>query len=453
MNRTTPLPRMLEGALASGPKTAAELQALLGVSQPTISRAIQASAGGVAVLGAGRATRYALYAPIEAVGPVLPVYQVDEAGRISQVGDLHVLHDDRFWWARQDEKKGELFDGIPWFLGDMRPQGFLGRSFPLQHADLGLPPRIVDWQARHAICAMARRGEDLPGNRVIGKESFARLLELALKPRVPVPVDGRPLRYEELADKAMSGTDAGSSAGGEQPKFAVSVKDNRKIRHVIVKFSPAEASGVGRRWRDLLIAEHHALRTLSDHHIVAADSELVHGRQRSFLEVVRFDRIGLTGRSGVISIGSADAEFHGRHRDWIDTARALISHGVLDAEDAARIERIHAFGRLILNTDMHMGNLSLHETHGRLKLAPVYDMLPMGYAPRQGETPALAYALPPVHPDAPLAHVEMLPVAGQFWQRIAEDPAVSAELQAVARSASHQISEAVERAPRVVSVR
>ncbi len=45
-----------------------------------------------------------------------------------------------------------------------------------------------------------------------------------------------------------------------------------------------------------------------------------------------------------------------------------------------------AFGMLIGNTDMHHGNLSfIISLHGRpYALAPAYDILPMGFAPKVG---------------------------------------------------------------------
>jgi hypothetical protein len=40
---------------------------------------------------------------------------------------------------------------------------------------------------------------------------------------------------------------------------------------------------------------------------------------------------------------------------------------------------------LIGNTDMHHGNLSFISSHGRpYHLAPAYDILPMGFAPKSG---------------------------------------------------------------------
>ena len=55
-----------------GPATSAQLQALLGRSQATLSRLLQELAPRLAVLGAGRRTRYALPIPILGQAPQQP---------------------------------------------------------------------------------------------------------------------------------------------------------------------------------------------------------------------------------------------------------------------------------------------------------------------------------------------------------------------------------------------
>lgn len=74
---------------------------------------------------------------------------------------------------------------------------------------------------------------------------------------------------------------------------------------------------------------------------------------------------------------------------------ALLPTNWFKAETVAQVRRLWWFGRLIGNTDMHDGNLSFvpgPPLPGRptapLALAPVYDMLPMAYAPvRRVELP------------------------------------------------------------------
>ena len=81
--------------------------------------------------------------------------------------------------------------------------------------------------------------------------------------------------HPRLAAQVMAGEPIGSSAGGEQPKFAVRVDG----RDVLVKFSAASNNAVSQRWRDLLRAEHLALRTLAEHGLAAADSEIFRTRR------------------------------------------------------------------------------------------------------------------------------------------------------------------------------
>ncbi len=109
---------------------------------------------------------------------------------------------------------GRVSDGLPIELVDARPSGFLGRHFAALHADLRLPPRLTDWSDHHILIAMSRRGEDLPGNLLVGEESFARWQALD-------SVAVTRSEYPTLADATIAGHPPGSSAGGERPKFGV----------------------------------------------------------------------------------------------------------------------------------------------------------------------------------------------------------------------------------------
>ena len=50
-----------------------------------------------------------------------------------------------------------VFAGLPVFLADARPQGFLGRTFARRHADFGLPDKPENWSDDDAIVALARK--------------------------------------------------------------------------------------------------------------------------------------------------------------------------------------------------------------------------------------------------------------------------------------------------------
>jgi len=92
----------IQQALTSGPKSAAELCGELEVSQPTLSRALARMRSEVAILGRGRATRYALRRHIRELPPELPVHRVSTDGRTQRIGILHTIAPDRYWY--QDEE-------------------------------------------------------------------------------------------------------------------------------------------------------------------------------------------------------------------------------------------------------------------------------------------------------------------------------------------------------------
>ncbi|MDD3484964.1 MAG: hypothetical protein PHT68_18685, partial [Azovibrio restrictus] len=145
-------------------------------------------------------------------------------------------------------------DGLPWWLSDMRPQGYLGRAYASAHAtSLGLPTNPERWNDTEVIRALLAHGHDTVGNLLVGNIARDRFLEMP----APSPVD-RASAYPALAQAASTGEAAGSSAGGEQPKFCAYTDQG----HVLVKFSAPDDNPVSARWRDLLLAEHLALATL-----------------------------------------------------------------------------------------------------------------------------------------------------------------------------------------------
>jgi len=95
------------------------------------------------------------------------------------------------------------------------------------------------------------------------------------------------------------------------------------------------------------------------------------------------------------------------------------------------------FGRLIGNTDMHSGNLSVKVqgqtlaeiARGQCELAPCYDMLPMRFKP-DPQIGLNDYA--PFTPDAALASDAVRRAAADYWSGLAQLPAVSTALRALA---------------------
>lgn len=399
--------------------TAKELCAVLGVSQPTFSRMV-AAAGVVISYGAKADTRYTLLAQ----ETPYPLYRVGGEGQVSALGSLYAVQRGRFVFAPVEGTR-VLFESLPWFLYDLRPQGFLGRRFPQQHPDLNLPASILEWNDHQILTALSQRGDDLPGNLIVGEASLARYLRL--KPKVVTPRTD----YPRLAMNALEGDVNTSSAGGEQPKFTCF--DGQ--RHLIVKFSPpVDLSPAARRWADLLVCEDIANKILGHHGLQTARTEIFLEQGRVFLESVRFDRTP-KGRGGLVSMAGVDAEFVGQGYGWTRTAAALRQQKRLDPMVVGDIQCLELFGKFIGNTDMHQGNLSCFtENFQHFRLAPIYDMVPMLFSPSsQGEVAVKALDPPMPTPENVRTWEKARAMAGGFWQAAAEHPLISADFRPVAQ--------------------
>jgi HipA-like C-terminal domain len=432
--------------------SAAELMNRLGCSQATLSREVRKAGSAVLTMGRAQRTRYARLRPAGVSLP-LPITQVDAQGGLQPLGQLytvgmHTGSRTAFEGAQGTAMPGvELFEGLPWFVSDMRPQGYLGRQFPqrLQEAALldaqlqtgtapQLPPSINDWSDGHVLRALDWAGDDEPGNLIVGR----RALDLYLRQAPPqaVPIAQKLERYAVLAQESLNADGSMSSAAGEQPKFTQYVQTHAGDAHVIVKFSPADSGEAAQRWRDLLRCEAHALNVLAEHAgqtgVQAAQATVLHDEHRVYLEVQRFDRVGARGRLGVISLGAADDHFVGQRRSWIHSAQQLALQRLISAQDVQRIALLQAFGLLIHNNDMHLGNIALfHDGVGAasFRLAPIYDMLPMRLRPVGQELREIT--LPQVLPQADLLSVwsQAQALAKAFYQRVQSDALISEEFR------------------------
>ncbi|ROR24444.1 serine/threonine protein kinase HipA of HipAB toxin-antitoxin module [Comamonas sp. BIGb0124] len=418
----------LRRALSSGPTSARQLGKDLAVSQPTISRALAELGSERVSIGAARSIHYALRDGTRGL-PDMPVYRVDTAGRVCLLGRLIPVRPEGFV-MRQEDGVALHTEGLPWWLLDMRPQGFLGRAYAARHgAELGLPTQLQHWSDTHALRALLVHGHDGVGNVLLG--DLARDRFLAAPVPEPLADDGKLQAYVRLAREAADGEAPGSSAGGEQPKFTAYAKTERGDRHVLVKFTEALDSPVSERWRDLLEAEHLALATLREAGVSAAASAILdHGGQR-FLEVVRFDRVDTLGRRGLISLAALDAEFVGSGGGWPGLCHRLAESRTIDRQAAEDASLLWAYGTLIGNTDMHSGNLSFVTEQGRpYALAPAYDMTCMAFAPRNSGALPTTLAEAMLHADVPHAtwqraerlagaFLDSIQAAGRFSPRFA----------------------------------
>jgi hypothetical protein len=188
----------------------------------------------------------------------------------------------------------------------------------------------------------------------------------------------------------------------------------------------------GRRWADLLAAEKLALDVLLEHGIRCPSAEVFDFGNRRFLELERFDRTPLGGRIPTVSLQSFDAAFLGvGPSSWCTLASSMQQSNFLASTDAQQLSAIWHFGRLIGNTDMHLGNMSfLLPPKPPFTLAPVYDMLHMIYRPGlEGQIPGIQQLPKP----SPLQEREAV-MARDFWARVAIHPSVSSSFQEIAAS-------------------
>lgn len=428
---------------ARGPVSATELAAALRVNRTTIARTLPDFGEELVTLGATRSTRYLLLRGIRNIGSRWPVFRIGEDGRASEWAELEALHE-RSWrvnwagappdWAGIFTEENGLWSGFPFFLGDLRPQGFLGRLIATRISRLLLLPEDPRrWSDDDVLVYLQSAGEDLPGNMVLGEDALRRALAGAADVSAGRAIVDRETFYPSQAVEVSQNL-PGSSAGGEQPKFLATLRD---VGPVIVKFTAPMEQETGRRWADLLACEFHAHEVLAEASLSNPGARLLDAGGRRFLEIPRFDRSGESGRMGVVSLEALSAASVGLARDWSTAAGELQRRGLIDAGSLATIQRLQAFGELIGNSDMHSGNLAffLGETLP-LQVTPSYDMLPMQWAPGpQGEIVNRPFAPAPPVPSWLGPWRDAAAMAVDFWDRVAGDARISPDFRRTAEDA------------------
>ncbi|HYG07469.1 MAG TPA: type II toxin-antitoxin system HipA family toxin YjjJ [Stenotrophomonas sp.] len=432
-----------------GRLAAADLLQTLEISRPTLGRLVTADPS-IVRLGKARATQYALRHEIRGESQ-WPLYRMRPDARIEPLGTLLAL--DRGEFALESTQprpvlmhppfERGIYPDVPWFLDDLRPNGFLGRTYAHRVAEeLRVPSDLKVWNAGHIIAALLHGGSTQSGDLILGDQAMARALRELRDPPDRVEGADRLARYPQFAAEVLRGEPPGCSPGGEQAKFTATVEDGSAQHAVIVKFSHGDDSPAARRWATLLRCEALAASVLASRGIAAAETSLLESNGQLFLESRRFDRTPGLGRRGFISLAALDAAFYGEASiSWWRFADMLERDGWLGADDALALRRVSWFGALIDNTDMHLGNFGLMLDEALpLSVAPVYDMLPMRLRPTsQGTVVAREYVVP-------------VPVAGQyehwrwaaeaaleFWQRVQGTAQIEPEVQAFAQRAASEI--------------
>ena len=423
----------------------AELATTLGISSQSVRRLLN-DLPDRSVLAAGRTrrARYALRRPLRGTLADVPVYAVSAAGHAASLTTLALAapHGSLMSLARTDwpvpsESRDGWWDGLPYPVLALRPQGYLGRQFArAEHRTLGVAADPEEWDDDDIVWVLSQRGADTPGNLIVGDGAYERWLEAKVRPLAPLAEREIPGTYAARAEQAVALVGGGSSAAGEFPKFtAARDQPGAATPHVLVKFSGAGGSAAERRWADLLVCEHLALACSARLPGPGpARSRTLEHAGRTFIEVERFDRAGDHGRLPVCDLEHLQGAFVGsRATAWPDIAARLMGMQLLEADVAAAVEHLWWYGRLIANNDMHLGNLSFHV--GRpLRLAPAYDMLPMMYAPLPGgEVPVRDFepALP--LPAQRTTWLAACSAAIEFWTAAAADTRITEAFRGACR--------------------
>jgi len=415
--------------LADGTATSAELEQLVGQSQSQVSRLLREliRRDSVVRIGSTRGARYARLRTVEGIGGRWSLRRIGDDGHVHDIGVLHALAGTEFYFesGNADFQWTGVTNGLPYFLQDQRPAGFLGRGVPQRFPELALPQRVTDWSDDHYLRYLTQRGSDSVSDLVLGDAALDDHLSLTRR-RTRVAAAGREQRFPQLVSDVMEGALPGSSAHGEHPKFAVLLDEGATSRHVLVKFSPPVATAVGQRWSDLLVTECIAQQVLAAAGIEAARSRIHRFADRTYLEVDRFDRAGVEGRLGVSSLYAIDSYLYGKLDNWTDSASRLARDRRIDTATLESVRLVSTFGSLIANTDRHFGNLAFFDHYeGKFRLAPVYDMLPMMFAPEHDQLTARSFEPPDPSSSNLREYGRARALAERFWRNCAQDERIS----------------------------
>ncbi|STQ46397.1 putative DNA-binding transcriptional regulator [Ewingella americana] len=207
----------LADLLRQGSLTAKEIMAQIGVSQATLSRRL-AEQSDVRKIGRGKSTRYALLRPVGGESE-FPLYRIDTQGHAEQIGSIVSIWPAESCAFETADGQCALFDGLPWFITDMRPQGFLGRAWGRDvSALLALPEDIKLWNESQTLLALSRHGNETVGNLIVGQAAYQ---QWALKPdESAVAWRGKISAFEDLAQKSLAGKRWALRQGGNSQSLA-----------------------------------------------------------------------------------------------------------------------------------------------------------------------------------------------------------------------------------------
>jgi len=128
--------------LKRGPSKSREIQAATRLSQSSVAGRPRKMGDTVVPIQEGRSVRYALACNAFGVNDKIPLAMVDHLGKVCVVAYFRPLNHGGYFLQPVakisplllgDSGSG-LYDGLPYFLHDLRPQGFLGGQIGMLHS-------------------------------------------------------------------------------------------------------------------------------------------------------------------------------------------------------------------------------------------------------------------------------------------------------------------------------
>lgn len=435
-------------AIRSGRKTRAALLSEIRMTESVFDQLLVELGPKVLWLGHGENAVLACRRAIRGHYLSYPLYYIDRHGQDRLAAMLHPV-DPRGWvlelfesvnWP-SDESGNLSMDGLPYFLYELLPDGFMGQNFARyfgKHLEVASDPK--QWTDEDILHVLSRRGIDLPGNFVLGDAALARLQSNMLEQR-PIPELQEVAHYrqqiEDYSKALLNGNAVKPSAvvGGAQPKLTAFRTLNGESAHVIVKYAKKTGGSIAQRWSDLLVSEHLALTAAREHLGAAAPlTRILQDEHYTYLEIERFDRVGANGRLPVCSWSHLNAGIVGSSEpQWPKAMKRLYDMGLMEPQQLSLVITAWLFGKLIANTDMHDGNIALMPKLNKLAIAPLYDMLPMAYAPKSDALPTVGYEPYPKPLKLESQWSTAAKAAGWFWRYASTDDRLSDEFRAICR--------------------
>ena len=221
--------RLLQILRATPRRSTTELAQQLGITAQSVRRLL-AELPEHSVLAAGqtRRSRFALRRPLRGAHEDLPRYALDASGQAHLVAALAPVQPEGTLvplsgsaWPVPPESRDGWWDGLPYPVSAIRPQGYLGRQLArAEGRNLGVDSDPENWSDDDILWVLSRRGADVSGNLLLGNVACELWLQAKLLDAMPHPARTLPKHYARQAEQAVAfGGGGGSSVAGEFPKF------------------------------------------------------------------------------------------------------------------------------------------------------------------------------------------------------------------------------------------